>query len=80
MIVALGPAMGNMCGHQVRVTYMGSNDGVQGTGKKSIVTVADNCSSWGAGDVDFSRGVWNGLTNDAALGAIDVAWCVRFYF
>ncbi|KAL1989036.1 hypothetical protein VTN96DRAFT_5799 [Rasamsonia emersonii] len=62
------------CGKQIRAKNTGSNDGVGGLGNELTVTVADTCPSCGAGDVDFSIGAWNQLTNNSPLGTFNVEW------
>lgn len=65
-----------LCGRQIRATNTGSNDGVGGAGNSIIATVQDTCESCGQGDVDFSIGAWNALTNSAPFGTFDVSWSV----
>lgn len=79
MIVAMSPAHGNMCGRQLRVSNVGSNDGVAGAGQIITVTVMDTCPSCGADDLDFSVGAWNAITNGAAPGTFTAAWYVLFF-
>ncbi|MCJ1356560.1 MAG: hypothetical protein MMC33_006555 [Icmadophila ericetorum] len=65
---------GPFCGRKIKATNTGSNDGVGGAGNTVIVTVEDTCPSCGEGDVDFSVGAWDQLTNSAAYGTFDVTW------
>ncbi|KAK1765053.1 hypothetical protein QBC33DRAFT_572029 [Phialemonium atrogriseum] len=63
------------CGQRVRVTNYGSNEAViGGAGNSVVVTVADTCASCGFGDVDFSIGAWNMLTNGAPWGTFNAGW------
>ena len=62
------------CGRTIIATNTGSNDGVGGAGNSIRATVADTCESCGEGDVDFSIGAWNALTNNAPFGTFDVSW------
>ena len=65
------------CGQRVRVTNYGSNEAViGGAGNSVVVTVADTCASCGFGDVDFSIGAWNMLTNSAPWGTFNAGWYV----
>lgn len=56
MIVAISPSHGNMCGRKLKVSNMGSNDGVPTSGQSVVVTVADTCPSCGPNDLDLSVG------------------------
>ncbi|MCJ1305034.1 hypothetical protein MMC08_007847 [Hypocenomyce scalaris] len=63
------------CGRKIRVTNTGSNDdGVGGAGNVVVVTVEDTCESCGEGDVDFSVGAWDQLTDRAAYGTFEASW------
>lgn len=62
------------CGRQIRAQNVGSNSGTGGQGNTVTVTVADTCPSCGQGDIDFSVGAWNELTNNALPGTFEVSW------
>ena len=62
------------CGRYIKATNIGSNDGVGGDGNVVDVLVQDTCESCGEGDVDFSLGAWNELTNNAEPGTFTVSW------
>ena len=64
------------CGRYIKATNIGSNDGVGGDGNVVDVLVQDTCESCGEGDVDFSLGAWNELTNYAEPGTFTVSWYV----
>ncbi|MCJ1352253.1 MAG: hypothetical protein MMC33_002237 [Icmadophila ericetorum] len=70
----LGESPGPYCGRYIQATNVGSDDGVGGAGSTFNVLVADTCPSCGPGDVDFSVGAWNALTNGAPYGTFDVVW------
>ncbi|MCJ1236250.1 hypothetical protein MMC14_004228, partial [Varicellaria rhodocarpa] len=63
----------NYCGRTIQAKNVGSNDGVGGNGNTVTVKVVDTCESCGEGDVDFSLGAWNELTNNAAPGTFSVS-------
>ncbi|KOS22526.1 hypothetical protein ESCO_001955 [Escovopsis weberi] len=63
------------CGRKMVVTNTGSNDGVGGAGKSTIVTIADTCPGCSTADsIDLSFGAWNYLTNNAPPGTFNVQW------
>ena len=64
------------CGRQVKVTNVGSDSGAGGQGNTITATVADTCpaSECGSGDVDFSVGAWNALTNNSPWGTAKIQW------
>jgi len=62
------------CGRKIQVTNVGSNDGVIGAGRTLTVTVADTCEGCSRGDVDFSHGAWNYLTDNSTAGTFEAQW------
>lgn len=62
------------CGSQIQVQNVGSDSGTGGQGNTLTVTVADTCPGCGQGDIDFSVGAWNILTNNAAPGTFEINW------
>jgi hypothetical protein len=65
----------SLCGKQVRITNVGSDDGVGGAGNSVTVIVADTCPGCpSAQSIDLSVGAWDVLTGDAAYGTIEIEW------
>jgi len=63
-----------LCGRQISVTNIGSNDGVGGAGNAITVLVQDTCEACDETHLDFSVGAWNALTNSAPYGTIEISW------
>ncbi|MCJ1464195.1 hypothetical protein MMC07_002808 [Pseudocyphellaria aurata] len=80
MIVAVsnslmqGQSPSPLCGRQITVRNIGSNDGVGGAGNSMTVTVADTCMGCDENHLDFSVGAWNQLTNNAPYGTVNIEW------
>ncbi|KAF4634784.1 hypothetical protein G7Y89_g3303 [Cudoniella acicularis] len=77
MIVAIATdymSQGGMCGRQIQITNVGSDDGVGGAGNTATATIADTCPSCDDGHVDMSVGVWNAVTGGAAWGTVNIEW------
>ena len=68
----LGQSPGPMCGKQITIRNIGSNDGVGGIGNSVTVTVADTCPSCDQGHLDLSVAAWNQLTNNAPYGTVNI--------
>ena len=65
----------SLCGKQVRITNVGSDDGVGGAGSSVTVTVADTCPGCpSAESIDLSEGAWDALTGSAPFGTIEIEW------
>ena len=65
----------SLCGKQISVTNIGSNDQVNGTGISLVVTVADTCPGCPTAEsIDFSVGAWQYLTKNSSYGTFEIEW------